>query len=83
MHLRTYASIFYTCVSCLTIVIDLSVLPIEGADVVLGVVRLSTLGRIVHDYHDITMQFTVQDHMVELWGERTLMKGPVQFHSLR
>ena len=61
----------------------LFVLPIEGVDVVLSVAWLSTLGKIVHGYQAFIMQFATNAHMVELHGEGTLLKGPVQFHSLR
>ena len=38
--------------------VDCYVLPIQGAEVVLGVQWLQLLGPIVMDYHKLTMQFS-------------------------
>ena len=58
-------------------------LPIEGADVILGISWLSTLGRIILDYKHLTMQFESDGHMVELRGEQSALKGTIKLHSLR
>ena len=62
---------------------DRFVLPVEGADVVLGIAWLSTLGIIVHDYKNLTMQFASNGSTVVLQGDRSLLKGPTQLQSLR
>ncbi|GAV88292.1 RVP_2 domain-containing protein, partial [Cephalotus follicularis] len=49
--------------------IDFFVLPIEGADVVLGIQWLETLGPIHSDYKLLTMHFVHQNSMVCLKGE--------------
>ncbi|GJS58828.1 retrovirus-related pol polyprotein from transposon 297 family protein [Tanacetum coccineum] len=45
------------------------VLPISGADVVLGVQLLQTLGQILSDYSIPVMQFQHDGHLVTLTGE--------------
>ena len=62
---------------------QISVLPIEGADVILGISWLSTLGRIILDYKHLTMQFESDGHMVELRGEQFALMGTIKLHSLR
>ena len=65
------------------IITYLFVLPIEGADAILGISWLSTLGRIILDYKHLPMQFESDGHMVELRGEQSSLKGTVQLHFLR
>ena len=50
-------------------VIDFHVLPICGADLVLGVQWLKTLGPMLMDNTTLTMKFMAADHLVELHGE--------------
>ena len=50
-------------------VIDFHVLPICGADLVLGVQWLKTLGPVLTNYTTLTMKFMVAGHLVELHGE--------------
>ena len=59
------------------IITDLFVLPIEGADAILGIFWLSTLGCIILDYKHLTMQFGSGGHMVELRGEQSSLKGTI------
>ena len=53
---------------------DLFVLPIEGADVVLGNAWLSTLGKIVHDYKNLSTQFASNGCTIVLHGDTSLLK---------
>jgi hypothetical protein len=48
--------------------IDALVLELGGLDVVLGVSWLSTLGKVVMDWKDLTMQFLYQGDMITLQG---------------
>ena len=50
-------------------VVDLHVLPISGANIVLGVQWLKSLSPVLTDYTTLTMQFFQHDRMVELKGD--------------
>ena len=50
--------------------VDFHVLPICGADVVLGVQWLKSLGPILTDYATLTMKFISNDKLIELKGDR-------------
>lgn len=50
-------------------VVDLHVLPLCGANVVLGVQWLKTLGPIMTDYSALTMKFFHKGHLVEFHGD--------------
>lgn len=52
-----------------TFEVDLHVLPISGADIVLGIQWLKTLGPIITDYEALTMQFASKGQLVELWAD--------------
>jgi hypothetical protein len=49
-------------------ILDLFVLPLSGAELVLGVQWLKTLGPIVTDYEQLTMSFTKDGETVHLAG---------------
>ncbi|GAU15122.1 hypothetical protein TSUD_08600 [Trifolium subterraneum] len=49
-------------------VVDLFVLPLSGAELVLGVQWLKTLGPIITDYEHLTMSFTKNGHPIHLSG---------------
>ncbi|MCI35326.1 retrotransposon protein, partial [Trifolium medium] len=51
-------------------VVDVHVLPLSGADIVLGVQWMKSLGPIMTDYNDLTMKFIQQGKIVELRGNR-------------
>ena len=48
---------------------DLHALPSCGADIVLGVQWLKSLGPVLTDYNDLTMKSVSNRHMVELKGD--------------
>ena len=50
--------------------VDFHVLPICGADVVLGVQWLKSLGPVLTDYATLTMKFISNDKLIELKGDR-------------
>ena len=49
--------------------VDLHVLPISGANVVLGVQWLKTLGPVLTDYSTLSMQFIHNDQLITLQGD--------------
>ena len=50
---------------------DLHVLPISGADVVLDVHWLKSLGPMLTDYNTLTMKFVHSGNIIELKGDTT------------
>ena len=48
--------------------VDLHVLPLCGADIVMGVQWLKSLGPVLTDYNDLTMKFLHQGQLIELKG---------------
>jgi len=66
--------------------VDLHVLPIAGANVVLGVQWLKSLGPVLTDYNTLCMKFFHAGNLVELKGdtETTLnFISSTQFHRLQ
>lgn len=63
--------------------VDLYVLPIAGANIVLGVQWLKTLGPILTDYNSLSMQFFYQHCLVQLKGESEAQLGLLNHHQLR
>lgn len=66
----------------LLIIYDFLPLPLGSADVILGVVWLETLGEIEIDYHSSMMNFCVGNCMVELRGDRSLVRSQVSLRSM-
>ncbi|VFQ74686.1 unnamed protein product [Cuscuta campestris] len=60
--------------------VDLYVLQIHGHDVVLGVQWLRLLGRVLHDYDKVTMEFTWGEHQVTLHGDTPHTKPTSLLH---
>ncbi|KAJ0044986.1 hypothetical protein Pint_05156 [Pistacia integerrima] len=68
-----------------TFSLDLFILDLQGADVVLGVQWLATLGPIITNYADLTMSFQWRNRPVLLQGAYTICSGqvsPSQFCKL-
>jgi hypothetical protein len=63
--------------------VDLFVLPLSGADIVLGVQWLKTLGPILTDYEHLTMQFMKDGLLVQLIGEPKPSPLESSLHQLR
>ena len=63
--------------------VDLYVLPIAGANVVLGVQWLQSLGPILTDYATLRMQFFHNDHLVELRGDYLTNSGQLSSTQFR
>jgi len=64
-------------------IIDFHVLPICGADLVLGVQWLKTLGPVLTDYTTLTMKFMAAGHLVELHGEHEQALESISSSQLR
>ncbi|PNX96484.1 Ty3/gypsy retrotransposon protein [Trifolium pratense] len=58
-------------------------LPVAGADVILGASWLSTLGPHVADYASLTIKFFLHDKFVTLVGEPVARPEPAQFHHMK
>lgn len=52
--------------------VDLHVLPLCGADVVLGVQWLKSLGPVLTDYNELTMKFVYDGSLIELKGNSNM-----------
>ena len=68
-----------------TFIVDLYILPISGANVVLGVQWLKTLGPVLTDYNTLSMQFFSDDRIIKLQGDldaKLHLLTPVQLRRL-
>jgi len=63
--------------------VDLYVLRLSGAEVVLGVQWLKTLGPVLTDYERLTMKFCQNGQMVELCGEPKPQLEEASLHQLQ
>ena len=65
--------------------VDLHVLQIEGANVVLGVQWLKSLGPVLTDYNSLCMKFFHEGRLVDLKGDKESILNSLsssQFHHL-
>ncbi|KAI3756929.1 hypothetical protein L6452_04461 [Arctium lappa] len=67
----------------LTINVDLFVLPMQGAEVVLGIQWLQKLGKVTHDYAHQTMEFAVNNKKHRLKGDDALPFKKIGFHQMQ
>ncbi|PNX66605.1 hypothetical protein L195_g055181 [Trifolium pratense] len=58
-------------------------LPVAGADVILGASWLSTLGPHVADYASLTLKFFLKGKFVTLTGQAVTRPLPAQFHHFK
>ncbi|XP_022879618.1 uncharacterized protein LOC111397108 [Olea europaea var. sylvestris] len=63
--------------------VNFHILPIRGADVVLGVQWLEQLGPVVMDYMALTMSFHWEGQQVELKDESLIAHRAIHFNQLR
>ncbi|VFR02248.1 unnamed protein product [Cuscuta campestris] len=61
--------------------VDLFILEIHGPDIVLGVQWLQTLGKVSHDYANLTMEFSYQGKAVILRGDNQPPR-PIAYNHL-
>ncbi|GJY36047.1 ty3-gypsy retrotransposon protein, partial [Tanacetum coccineum] len=59
------------------------VLPISGADIILGVAWLATLGPHLADYSSVTIKFYLDDKFITLTGDTSLSPAQAQFHHFK
>jgi len=64
------------------LVVDLYVLSLHGADIVLGVSWLSSLGPILQDYSQRLFEFSLKGQKYSWIGEPSDKAQPVQLHTL-
>jgi len=62
---------------------DLHVLPIVGANVVLGVQWLKSLGPILTDYNSLCMQFIYEGRIITLQGDKEFTLNPITSSQFR
>lgn len=58
-------------------------LPISGADLVLGVPWLKTLGPHIADYNALSLKFYVKDTFVTLYGDKPSGPSQAQYHHIK
>jgi len=58
-------------------------LPVSGADVVLGAAWLATLDSHIADYSDLALKFLVDGNFVTLHGDKPKLSAPAQYNHLR
>ena len=63
--------------------VDFHILPLCGADIVLGVQWLKTLGPVLTDYTSLNMKFITGGKLVELHSDREKDMEPVSHSQLR
>jgi hypothetical protein len=63
--------------------VDLFVLPISGAELVLGVQWLKTLGPIITDYNKLTMSFCKEGQQIHLSGVPKVSPEEANIHQLQ
>ncbi|CAJ2661993.1 unnamed protein product [Trifolium pratense] len=63
--------------------IPVYLLPVAGADVILGASWLATLGPHVADYASLTLKFFLEGKFVTLVGESEVRPSAAQFHHLK
>ncbi|KAI5441763.1 hypothetical protein KIW84_010996 [Lathyrus oleraceus] len=66
-----------------TLHIPVYLLPITGADLVLGAPWLKTLGPHIADYNALSIKFYVDNTFVTLYGERHKSPSPAQYHHIK
>ncbi|GJW30936.1 transposon ty3-I gag-pol polyprotein [Tanacetum coccineum] len=59
------------------------VLPISGADIILGAAWLATLGPHLADYSSATIKFYLDDKFITLTGDTSLLPAQAQFHHFK
>ena len=66
-----------------TIQVPVYLLPISGADLILGAAWLSTLGLHLADYQSLQLRFLQKGKLITLQGEHGSIPAAAQFHHIR
>lgn len=65
-----------------TLQLPVYLLPITGADLVLGAPWLKTLGPHIADYNALSIKFYLKDTFVTLFGDKHKGPSSAQFHHI-
>lgn len=63
--------------------IDFYVLPLQGANLVLGIQWLELLGSMTINFKDLKMEFMWENVKIIFQGDPTITTTPIQFNQLR
>lgn len=63
--------------------VDLFLLPVTGANIILGIQWLQTLGRVITDYHDLYMEFIINGQVVKWTGQSWIDNNPLSNRELK
>lgn len=63
--------------------VDLFVIPLNGAELVLGVQWLKTLGPVLTDYNNLTMSFTMNNQTIKISGSPKPSPTEASMHQLK
>ncbi|MCI06444.1 hypothetical protein A2U01_0027504, partial [Trifolium medium] len=66
-----------------TLQLPVYLLPVTGADLVLGATWLATLGAHIADFSNLSLKFYLGDKFVTLHGDKPSLPSPAQFHHIR
>nr|KYP57088.1 Retrovirus-related Pol polyprotein from transposon 17.6 [Cajanus cajan] len=66
-----------------TLQLPVYLLPVAGADLILGAAWLATLGPHISDYNTLTLKFYLGTQFVTFHGEKSTTASPAQFNQLR
>ena len=66
-----------------TLKLPVYLLPVSGADLVLGAAWLATIGPHLSDYSTLTLKFYLGNQFITLHGERPSLRQQAQFNHLR
>nr|KYP37665.1 Transposon Ty3-I Gag-Pol polyprotein [Cajanus cajan] len=66
-----------------TLTLPVYLLPVSGADLVLGASWLATLGPHISDYSALTLKFYLNGEFITLHGDNSKLPTPAQFHHIR
>jgi hypothetical protein len=66
-----------------TLQLPVYLLPVTGADLMLGATWLATLGPHIADFSNLSLKFYLGDKFVTLHGDKPSLPAPAQFHHIR
>ncbi|WVY92276.1 hypothetical protein V8G54_037790 [Vigna mungo] len=66
-----------------SLILPVYLLPVSGADLVLGASWLSTLGPHIADYNKLTIKFLLNNQFITLYGDYTQLPSQAHCHHLK